>query len=106
MAECKARNPMGVVAIMTAPDGRVIATVADCDLSGLGGFKLWEAQRYRAKNAVQWQAVQAYCSPVMFDALSAYQCHQIADALCAKGHRITYHAIGWDDEIAAELSGR
>lgn len=35
----------------TSPDGDVIATAADFSRSGYGGFKLWEAQRMRARDA-------------------------------------------------------
>lgn len=96
-------EPQGIIAIMTAPDGDVIATATDFNRSGMGGCKLWEAQMWRARDAVKWKVVRAYCSTALADALSNYLCSSIADALCQKGHKITCRAIGYDDEIAAEV---
>lgn len=53
-------EPQGVIAIMTAPDGDVIATATDFNRSGMGGCKLWEAQMWRARQQVKWSAVKAY----------------------------------------------
>jgi len=99
-------DPQGVIAIFTAPDGDVIATATDFNRSGMGGCKLWEAQMWRARDAVKWKAVRAYSSPIMADALSNYLCTSIADALCQKGHKITLRAIGWGDDVAAEVARR
>jgi hypothetical protein len=99
-------EPQGIIAIFTAPDGDVIATAADFNRSGMGGCKLWEAQMYRVTDAVKWKAVQAYCSPVVSDALSKYLLEQIATALIGKGHKITVRAVGWGDEVDAELRAR
>jgi hypothetical protein len=99
-------EPQGVIAIMTAPDGNVIATAADFNRSGMGGCELWEAQMWRARDAVKWQAVRAYCSTIMIEALSNYTMTKIADELCSKGHKITLRAIGWGDDVAAEIKRR
>lgn len=96
-------EPQGIVAIMTAPDGDVIATATDFDRSGMGGCKLWEAQMWRARDQVKWKAVRAYSSNVLCDALSGYLCSSIADALIAKGHKITCLAIGYPDDVAHEV---
>lgn len=97
-------EPQGIIAIMTAPDGSVIATATDFNRSGIGGCHLWEAQMWRARDAVKWKAVRAYSSTIMADALSNYLCTSIAEALCQKGHKITCRAIGYDDDVAAEVS--
>jgi hypothetical protein len=94
---------VGVLAIMTAPDGRVIATAADFERQAPGGYKLWEAQRYRARQQVKWATVRAYSSEVLVQAISDHMSEQIAAALCQKGHRLTIKAIGWDGEAAAEV---
>lgn len=99
-------SPRGVIAIMTSPTGDVIATAADFDRQGYGGFKLWEAQKIRARQQVQWAAVRAYCSNVVTDAITSYVSTQIADELCQKergGHKITYRAIGYPEDVAAEV---
>lgn len=97
-------EPQGIIAIMTAPNGEVIATATDFNRSGMGGCKLWEAQSWRARDAVKWQAVRAYSSTVLTEALSSYLCTQIADALCQKGHKITLRAVGYGDDIAREVA--
>jgi hypothetical protein len=107
MTETPAKpEPQGIIAIMTSPGGDVIATAADFNRSGYGGYKLWEAQRSRAQQAVKWKAVRAYCSTVMADALSSYLLEQISDQLCQKGHKITVRAIGYSEEIANEVARR
>lgn len=99
-------EPQGIIAIMTSPDGHVIATAADFNRSGIGGCKLWEAQLWRARDVVRWKAVRAYTSPVMANALDNYLCEQIANAMCSKGHKISCRAIGYEDEIAEEVKRR
>lgn len=103
MAETTAKEPCGVIAIFTSPEGDVIATAADFNRSGYGGFKLWEAQLQRARQAVKWKAVDAYCSSVVTESLSGYLREQVADALVGKGHKISIRAVGYSDEIAAEV---
>lgn len=95
--------PRGVIAIMTSPDGDVIATHADFDRSAPGGCKLYEGQMWRARQQVKWAAVRAYCSPVITKALGGYMLEQIADALCKDGHKIRYRAIGYPEDVTAEL---
>jgi hypothetical protein len=102
MAE-QAKEPCGVIAIFTSADGDVIATASDFNRSGYGGFKIWEAQRSRACQAVKWKAVQAYCSTAVSDALSSYLCEQVADALISKGHKLSVRAVGYSEEIAADV---
>lgn len=97
-------DPQGIIAIMTAPDGEVIATHADFYRSTPGGCKLWEGQMWRARDQVKWAAVRAYCSPVIIAAIDNYTCTQIGDALCGKGgHKIAYRAIGYSPEISTDV---
>jgi hypothetical protein len=99
-------EPHGIIAIMTDPDGDVIATSADFDRSGIGGCKLWEAQLLRTRDSVRWKAIRAYCTPHIADAISNYLAVQIADSLCKKGHKITFRAIGYSVEITEEVERR
>jgi len=99
-------KPYGVLAIMTSPDGRVIATAADFERQAPGGYKLWEAQYHRAREQVKWATVRAYCSNVVVEAIGSYLSTQIADELCRKGHRITTKAIGWDGDELEEIERR
>ena len=102
MAEA-AKEPQGIIAILTAPTGEVIATATDFNRSGMGGCKLWEAQMWRARDAVKKKAIDAYSSPVIVEALSGYLLDQVAEALCRKGHKITIRAIGWGDDVGEEM---
>lgn len=98
------REPQGVIAIMTAPDGDVIATATDFNRSGMGGCTLWEAQKWRTRDAVQWQAVRAYCSDVVFQALDSFTVDRISRCLLDKGkHQISYRTVGYGDDVAAEI---
>jgi hypothetical protein len=99
-------EPHGIIAIMTGPDGDVIATSADFDRTGIGGCKLWEAQLWRTRDSVKWKAIRVYCSANIADAISNYIAEQIADSLCKKGHKITFRAIGYSEEITKEVERR
>lgn len=102
------REPQGVIAIMTQPDGHVIATAADFDRSGYGGFKLWQAQQIRARDAVKGKAVRAYCSDILFNSLERYTIEKIAEDLLSRkgGHKITIRAIGYPSEVSREVERR
>lgn len=95
--------PRGVIAIMTSPTGDVIATHADFERSAPGGCELWEGQKWRAKEQVKWATVRAYCGDVMVSSISSYTSTKIAEELCQKGHKITCRAIGYPEDIAAEV---
>lgn len=97
----KMTEPQGVIAIMTLPTGHVAATHADFERQGYGGFKLWEAQKHRARDAVKRQAVRAYCSEIVTAHLESYTLDRIAEDLIQRGKwRVTCRAIGYDDDIA------
>lgn len=96
-------EPKGVIAIWTDPHGSVMATKADFNRSGYGGFKLWEAQRLRARKFVQWDAVKAYCSPVVTDCLTEYLIEEIAQEMQRKGHKVTIRALGYDGPTKDEI---
>lgn len=106
MSDDKKIEPKGVIAIMTTPSGDVIATASDFDRSAPGGCKLWEGQKWRAAQQVKWATVRAYCNPAITDALGGYMLEQIADALCQRGHKISYRAIGYSEDVEAEVRRR
>ena len=89
-------DPQGVIAIVTAPDGSVVATATDFNRSGYGGCELYEAQGLRAEREAKRNAVKAYCSPAVTDALSTHLIEQVFDALRQKGgHRLMCKAVGY-----------
>lgn len=105
MSEEKKIEPQGVIAIMTAPDGYVIATHADFDRSGYGGFKLWEAQKHRAGDMVKRKGVRAYCSDHLANALESYTIDRMAEDLIQRGkYRVTFRAIGYPDDVADAIA--
>jgi hypothetical protein len=97
----KVIEPQGIIAIMTLPTGNVAATHADFERQGYGGFKLWEAQKHRAGDAVKRMAVRAYCSEMVTQHLESYTLDRIAEDLMQRGKwRVTYRAIGYSEDIA------
>lgn len=67
----------GVVALLTAADGRVMATACDFDKSGYGGFKLHEAQRIRARDRMRAAYFRAMCPSPVATAINAYHADSI-----------------------------
>jgi hypothetical protein len=97
------KGPCGVIAIVTNPHGDVIATAADFERSGYGGFKLWEAQKIRARDAVRRETIRRYSSPTLSDALDGYAIDVVCERLFARAptsHKITYRAVGYDGDTA------
>lgn len=90
-------NPNGIVAILTAPDGHVVATATDFDRSSSGGVSMQEAQEYRAKMRLKREAVAAYCSGTIVAALDQYLIERIVERLVSSGgHKLTVIPVGGD----------
>lgn len=109
MTEEKKIEPQGVIAIMTRSDGYVIATAADFERQGYGGFKLWEAQRIRAERDVKFKAVRAYCSDFLYNALDSYTVERMAEDMCQRErgkHKITLRSVGYPDDIKEAIERR
>lgn len=86
--------PPGVVAVFMFPDGAELASVADFERSGYGGYTLLEAQTLRAKQAVKWKAVRALCHNDVPDSLDSYEVERIAESLIRKkGYRMTVFLV-------------
>ena len=88
-------TPCGCVGVYTDAEGRVIASVSDFDLSGYGGFTLYEGQKIRAQKKLAMAVVDAYCSSVVTRALYTYDCEQIVRKLNGK---MTFIPVGHADE--------
>jgi hypothetical protein len=101
MTDDKIKEPCGVIAIMTLPTGHVAATHADFERQGYGGFKLWEAQKHRAGDAVKRAAIRTYCGEMVTAHLESYTMDLIAEDLIQRGKwRVTYRAIGYPEDVA------
>jgi hypothetical protein len=90
----------GIGAILTDDSGNVVAHSFDFARDGYGGFKLWEAQRYRAKRAAIWKYIRAYTYGPVASAISDYTAEDIVSTLLReKKLRLTCVAIGYDDKL-------
>ena len=95
-------TPQGVVAILTAPDGHVVATASNFDTFRPAGLPLEQCQEDRARKALARATVEDTCATYISPALNQYDCERILDALCDKHRdhkpfRVTVRFIGYDD---------
>ena len=87
----------GIVGILTAPDGQVIVTTTDFEMSGPGGFTRDEAQRSRARYALARELVRKYTYGDIGAVIENYTTTDILDKLCRqKGYRATYLDVDTD----------
>ncbi|MDR3495345.1 MAG: hypothetical protein P4L82_12160 [Ancalomicrobiaceae bacterium] len=94
MTEYKAN---GVVALLTAPDGRVLATASNFDPSGYGGFKLHEAQKIRARDAMRREFFALFCHRDVAGAIESYHADTIIRSICdQKKYREQFVIVGHD----------
>lgn len=96
-------GPKGVIAILTAPDGRVIAATSDFAPDRPGGCEIHEGQRYRVQRKLYFATVRAYCADAVTDAIDDHMADRICNALLRRGHKITYRAIGYPADVAKEI---
>jgi hypothetical protein len=87
--------PKGIGAILTRGDGEVLCHSFDFELASYGGFKLWEAQRIRARNGCCRKFIQQWTYGDVASVLETYDAEKIVDSLCRdKGYRMTFVSIG------------
>jgi hypothetical protein len=92
----------GIVMVLIAPDGRAVANATSFETSTPGGFSLRQAQELRAQRALAAAAINAFCSPVIAEAMDEFDREEVLRALVSrKGYRIETIAVGHDDEEAA-----
>lgn len=97
----KTKSPQGVVAVLIAPDGHVVAHGADFDRSGYGGFTMLQAQTMRAEQMVKREAIRAMCNAAFAKAACEYSGSgpRIIDDMCrAHGYRIEIIRIGYEGD--------
>jgi hypothetical protein len=84
-----------MAAILTRSDGRVIASVIDCDLNRPGGFTVEEAQTQRARLKLANETVRTLCSDDVAAVLQGYGAEKLMDSLVhQKGYRVTVLPVG------------
>ncbi|RAI36900.1 hypothetical protein [Rhodoplanes roseus] len=107
MSTSAPNTPPGVVAIVMAEDGHVIATATDFHREAPGGFELWDGQRMRAAKEAQWKAIDALCSPVVSKALDDYTTEQVFRKMQEKNNvRIVLIALGHPPDAQADFDHR
>jgi hypothetical protein len=83
-------KPSGVVAILTAPNGVVMASVIDCEPEKSGHATIAEGQEYRARHALSDAMLRAMCNHDIAEVMSGYQSLEIMRSLVrTKGYRVT-----------------
>lgn len=90
-------TPPGVVALFIGKDGRVLANASDFNSGGYGGFSLQQAQEMRAKRALSREVLSALSSPLVCEAIEAYDAEKIMNAMCSRcGCRVEIIAVGFE----------
>lgn len=101
----KPQSPAGVVCLLIAPDGRVVAHTADFHPDRPGGFTVTQAQRSRARLRLSSQAFYAMSNHDLARACDPYHAEQIIEALCRKaGYRVETIEVGGKPESGTEES--
>ena len=91
------RTPKGVVAVLIGRDGREVAHAGQFGLSAPAGYTSREFQETMARRALAMETMRALASPLLSDAIDAYDAERILRAMCEKGCRVAICPIGWDE---------
>lgn len=75
----------GVVAILTHPDGDVIAHAADFNKTSPGGYEQVEAQKIRARRVLAKQFIENTCADFVAMAMPTHQAEELMNTL-RRGH--------------------
>ncbi|BCH20155.1 hypothetical protein [Mesorhizobium sp. L-2-11] len=89
----------GVCGVVTAPDGHVVATHADFERQGYGGFSLKEAQTIRVREGLKRAFLRAFLFQGLTSKTSGYFCDQFWENAAEHGYRMETFPIGY--EVAA-----
>ena len=94
------KQPTGVVAVLVAPDGVVMADVSYFGRDRPGGFSLLEAQKHYAGDALANEVVRKFCADFIFQAMRGYDCQQLLERLRSKerGFRVEYVKVGHEED--------
>ena len=88
----------GVIALITAPDGTVVASGDDFDRSGCGGFELHEAQKIRARDKARGAFFRNTCSIKVAQAINSYHSDSILREICGReGYKEQFILVGHPD---------
>ncbi|TPL30220.1 hypothetical protein [Mesorhizobium sp. B2-4-7] len=87
----------GVCGVVTAPDGHVVATHADFERQGYGGFSLEEAQTIRVKEGLKRAFLRAFLFEGLTSKTSGYFCEQFWENAREHGYRMETFPIGYSE---------
>ncbi len=87
----------GVVAVITNPDGDVVAEAADFDRAGYGGFTLQEAQAIRAKDGVRSRFAAGHLNGWLGRGMEGYFVDAFWRNAERAGYRLSVVPIGYDE---------
>lgn len=90
-------TPQGIVAVLTGPDGREIATATDFHKGSPSGFDQNEAQTIRAKKALAAAAMRALASPRLSNAIDEYTAERIVTEMCNQGCNVVIVPVGYEE---------
>lgn len=88
----------GICGVVTAPDGRIVATHSDFERQGYGGFSLQEAQTIRVRDGLKRAFLRAFMFEGLIRNSSGYFCDQFWQNAHEHGYRIETFPIGYEAE--------
>jgi len=89
----------GVVAVLSAPDGRFTVSATDFQKSTPGGFTLRQSQERRAEETLARKLVEETCSPFIAKALQGYDAERLLQRLVMdQGFSMSIIPVGHDDD--------
>lgn len=89
----------GVVAILSRPDGHSPVVAAHFDTFKPGGYKLAEAQKHYARDAVARKLLDEFVGWPIRKAIGDYEARGIMEALIAShGWKLHYELVGYEGE--------
>lgn len=91
-------SPQGVVAVFVVGD-RVVASTSDFSEDRFSGFDTKSSQDLRARQSLSRAILNVYCSPVVADNLSVYQCAQVVHQLPGE---VVIINVGYESEGESE----
>lgn len=90
-------TPIGVVAVFTGKDGRVLASASDFEMSGYSGFSIHQAQEMRAKRSLANEVMRSLAHPLICSAIETYDAEKIVASMCSRcGCRVEIVAVGYE----------
>jgi hypothetical protein len=99
MADALPNDVKGVVAILSGPDGRTVATAADFLADMAGGCTLRETQESRVRRELARVVIDQACAPYIAAAINGYDCWKIMNSMISQqGYVLTVVPVGHDEE--------